>query len=205
MDILEYEDLEEGVFDSIIAMLLEGSLKPGDKLNQLMLARSLNASRTPINAVLSHLEALMIVEKSPRRGYFVPRYPELELKKVLPLFSQNCRNLLNIIISRSVSIRSWREEWNGSISLESANSAVLIYTFIDSLTDKAENRFLKGPLMSQVIILLVAGRIYSADSDETKSILDKSADALGKGNSDAAIQAFEELADFLSTSLFATL
>ena len=74
MDILEYEDLEEGVYDSIIAMLLQGTILPGDKLNQLVLARKLSASRTPINAVLSHLEALMIVEKRPRRGYFVPKY-----------------------------------------------------------------------------------------------------------------------------------
>ncbi len=205
MDILEYEDLEEGVFDSIIAMLLEGSLKPSDKLNQLMLARSLNASRTPINAVLSHLEALMIVEKSPRRGYFVPRYAEKELKKIMPLFSQNCKNLINILISRSVSIRSWREEWIGNESDTSVNSAMLIYSFMDSLTDKAENRFLKGPMMSQLIIILVAGGFYASRPDDTRTILNSCADSLGKGNVSAATQVFETLEEFLGSRLFSTL
>jgi DNA-binding GntR family transcriptional regulator len=87
MDEIEYEQLEEGVYNGIVSLLLRGAVAPGQKLNQLELSAALSASRTPINSALSRLEGMMLVEKLPRRGARVRPYAGEELRRVLRLLA----------------------------------------------------------------------------------------------------------------------
>ena len=205
MDILEYEDLEEGVYDSIIAMLLQGTILPGDKLNQLVLARKLSASRTPINAVLSHLEALMIVEKRPRRGYFVPKYSSAETGRLFPLFVQNGNTLLEELLKSGEKIKTGKLDsfiQKYADPAGSSGAAELLYTFFDIFASLNVNRFLKNTLMGQTVILMVSGGFHSIQVAAFFPVLIKLTRSLETNDRDAAFSAFTNLTALIQDRLF---
>ncbi|MEM7493788.1 MAG: GntR family transcriptional regulator [Pseudomonadota bacterium] len=67
--------LEEDIFN--------GTLKPGDHLNELALSERFSASRTPIREALRQLEAEDLVRIVPRKGAFVAR---ISLQHLLEMF-----------------------------------------------------------------------------------------------------------------------
>jgi DNA-binding GntR family transcriptional regulator len=70
---------EAGVYESLKERIMEGSLKPGEKLNERELAKEANVSRTPIREALRRLEHEGFVENLRQRGAFVKKYSPEEL------------------------------------------------------------------------------------------------------------------------------
>jgi DNA-binding GntR family transcriptional regulator len=69
----------EGVYGFLKQRIMEGALKPGEKLNERELARQTNVSRTPIREALRRLEHEGFVDNSPQKGASVKRYSAEEL------------------------------------------------------------------------------------------------------------------------------
>lgn len=61
------DQLEELVLERI----LDGSLPPGERLNESRLSEQLGASRTPLREALSRLHRAGLVESRPHHGFFV--------------------------------------------------------------------------------------------------------------------------------------
>lgn len=59
------------VYQDLKNMILNGELKPGDKLYQERIAEKLGVSRTPLVKAFQILEQEMIIESIPRRGMYV--------------------------------------------------------------------------------------------------------------------------------------
>lgn len=55
----------------VLERILDGSLPPGERLNETRLAEELGASRTPLREALSRLHRAGLVESRPHRGFFV--------------------------------------------------------------------------------------------------------------------------------------
>jgi DNA-binding GntR family transcriptional regulator len=70
---------EAGVYEFLKERIMEGSLKPGEKLNERELARQANVSRTPVREALKRLEHEGFVENLRQRGAFVKKYSPEEL------------------------------------------------------------------------------------------------------------------------------
>lgn len=68
---VQVDDLPEQVYQQIKDMILNGELKPGQKLIQEDLASKLGVSRTPLLTAFRSLEKELLVELIPRRGAFV--------------------------------------------------------------------------------------------------------------------------------------
>lgn len=64
-------NLAELAYDAIIAGVLDGGVKPGDRLIMDQLAEQLGISRTPVRDALGRLAQEGLVEPAGRRGYLV--------------------------------------------------------------------------------------------------------------------------------------
>lgn len=65
------EDLSSEVYRRLKEMILSNELKPGEKLIQEQIAAMFGISRMPLHQAFQMLENEMLVEKIPRRGFFV--------------------------------------------------------------------------------------------------------------------------------------
>jgi len=64
------ESVVERVYDRLKAMAVGYEFKPGERLNEGALSRSLGASRTPLREALNRLKTEGLLRFSPGKGYF---------------------------------------------------------------------------------------------------------------------------------------
>lgn len=76
---VEFEDLGKKVYKVLKAMIINGEIKPGEKLVQEELAERLGVSRTPLLSAFSKLTQENLVETISRRGAYVKKFTEQEL------------------------------------------------------------------------------------------------------------------------------
>jgi DNA-binding GntR family transcriptional regulator len=75
----EGEVLHTAVAQRLRSLIVEGSLAPGDRLNERELAERLHVSRTPLREALKTLAADGLVEHVPNRGAQVAHLSEADL------------------------------------------------------------------------------------------------------------------------------
>lgn len=68
------------IADQIRVAIVEGELAPGERLNEVHLARQLAVSRTPIREALSRLASEGMVKAEPRRGFYVREFSAEEIE-----------------------------------------------------------------------------------------------------------------------------
>ncbi len=68
--------------------ILTGHLKPGDRLEELVLAKRFNVSRTPIRETLFQLAASGLVETQTRRGTFVTKIGPRQLMEMFDVMAE---------------------------------------------------------------------------------------------------------------------
>ncbi len=76
----DYKPLREIVFEHLRNSIINGELKPEERLMELQLAEQLGVSRTPIREAIRKLELEGLVEMIPRKGAYVA---DLSVKDVL--------------------------------------------------------------------------------------------------------------------------
>jgi DNA-binding GntR family transcriptional regulator len=79
---IESSNLADVVYERIKAMVLEGLLVPGSKINKKELAESLSVSQTPINEAVSRLAGENLIVQRPRLGHFVRDYDNTYLSEL---------------------------------------------------------------------------------------------------------------------------
>ena len=78
-----YKPLREIVFESMRDAILNGVLKPGERLMEIQLAEELGVSRTPVREAIRKLELENFVVMIPRKGAYVAG---VSLKDVADVF-----------------------------------------------------------------------------------------------------------------------
>lgn len=68
---IQYENLDQKVYQIVKQMIENRQLPPGKKIPQEKLAKDLGISRTPLVSALKFLEHEKLIESQPRRGYYV--------------------------------------------------------------------------------------------------------------------------------------
>jgi len=71
------------VYQALLKKLVNKELPPGSKINQQLLSKELNASRTPIVKALHKLEMQGMVENDPNKGFYVHK---LDVRELLDLW-----------------------------------------------------------------------------------------------------------------------
>jgi DNA-binding GntR family transcriptional regulator len=80
---LNYKSLKDHVYLYLYERINNGTLKPGDKINENQLCKDLEVSRTPIREALIKLEDEGYIERLPRRGFVVK---EISLGKIKEIY-----------------------------------------------------------------------------------------------------------------------
>jgi DNA-binding GntR family transcriptional regulator len=75
-DPLRIRSLHHQVQAFILKATYEGSLGPGDRLNESTISAQLGISRTPVREALTYLEGSGLVVRVPRRGFFLASLSE---------------------------------------------------------------------------------------------------------------------------------
>jgi DNA-binding GntR family transcriptional regulator len=70
-EVAQHQTLVERLMDAIQREILEGTLRPGDRLEELALSRRYGVSRTPIREALRQLASTRLVDVRPRLGAIV--------------------------------------------------------------------------------------------------------------------------------------
>jgi len=79
----EFLPLRDEVFNTLREKILKGSLKPGERLMEIHLAKQLGVSRTPIREAIRMLELEGLVKMIPRKGAQVASISRNDLQDVL--------------------------------------------------------------------------------------------------------------------------
>ncbi|ORC35373.1 hypothetical protein B4O97_09370 [Marispirochaeta aestuarii] len=195
MNVVEYEDLEEGVYDSILSFLLQRKLKAGDRLNQLLLVRELSISRTPINSVLSHLEGQMIAGKAPRHGYSVRNYSREELCGICNLFELIGIDILNQVCQLSdINLgRIYRIINTQESNDDNGRSFEFLYKFFQAIVVNCANEVLENIFCSLLVIMITNGLLDSTEWEEHLSFAKDLFSALERRDAKKTIERFSSL------------
>ncbi len=78
-----YKPLRDLVFENIRSAIIEGTLKPGERLMEIQLAEQLGVSRTPVREAIRKLELEGLVIMLPRKGAYVANISKKELIDIL--------------------------------------------------------------------------------------------------------------------------
>lgn len=81
----EYKPLRDVVFENLREAIVEGRLKPGQRLMEVQLAEQLGVSRTPVREAIRKLELEGLVVMLPRKGAYVANMSLKDLKDVLEI------------------------------------------------------------------------------------------------------------------------
>ena len=81
-DQFDRPNLSDELVRAVRAMIVDGRLAAGERINEVRLAAALKVSRTPLREALSRLVAEDAVEAVPRRGYFVKPLSVVELEQL---------------------------------------------------------------------------------------------------------------------------
>lgn len=78
-----YKPLREIVFEALREVILNGQLKPGERLMEVQLAEEMGVSRTPVREAIRKLELEGFVVMIPRKGAYVS---DLSTKDIADVF-----------------------------------------------------------------------------------------------------------------------
>ncbi len=78
-----YKPLREMVFESLREAIIQGRLKPGERLMEIQLAEEMGVSRTPVREAIRKLELEGFVVMVPRKGAYVAG---ISLKDIVDIF-----------------------------------------------------------------------------------------------------------------------
>jgi len=71
LNLQDYKPLREIVFECIREAILDGRLKPGERIMEIQLAEKLGVSRTPVREAIRKLELEGLLVMEPRKGAYV--------------------------------------------------------------------------------------------------------------------------------------
>ena len=79
-DALEYRTKVDAIYEQLRGRILSGRLKPGEKLDQSLLAAQMRVSRTPLRQALLRLASERLIETEPHRSAVVAPLSLVEIE-----------------------------------------------------------------------------------------------------------------------------
>lgn len=145
LEIRNYKPLGEVVFEYLRESILNGNLKPGERLMEIALADQLGVSRTPVREAIRKLEKESFVEMIPRKGAYVADLTAkdiidvLEIRILLEGFASSLA-AQRMSEEELMSLRETLEAFNDAVSRQDRQAMIdLDNTFHDKIFDATKN------------------------------------------------------------------
>ena len=172
-----FKTLKDHVYDYIAEQIRDGSLLPGQRVNENIICENLNISRTPVREALIQLAAEGILENRTRKGFIIRAMTEDDLREVYQvigildgyaaklacnaLTEQDCANMEFYIEAMDLAIKAGnfemyykQQETFHQLYIEKCGNGTLIDTIA-----KSKNKLLK--------------KSYTDDNGEIKEVFHK--------------------------------
>ena len=78
-----YQPLRDVIFETLRKAIINGEIKPGERLMEVSLAEQMGVSRTPVREAIRRLEAEGLVTMIPRKGTHVSEVTVIDIMDVL--------------------------------------------------------------------------------------------------------------------------
>ena len=191
----EYKPLRDVVFENLRGAIVEGKLKPGQRLMEVQLAEQLGVSRTPVREAIRKLELEGLVVMLPRKGAYVANMSLKDVVDVLEIRA-SLEGLAASLSAERITdedikkLESIVEEFENNVD-ESNVEALLkkdveFHECIFKSTNNKRLHQLINSLWEQVYRFRVA---YISDYDSTVNIVEEHKmilDAIKRGDSEMA-------------------
>lgn len=105
LDANSCKSLREIVFETIRTAIVQGNLKPGERLMEVQLAQELGVSRTPVRESIRKLELEGLVKMIPRKGAYVTPLSIKDLKEMMQI-----REALESLVAKLAAENATEEE-----------------------------------------------------------------------------------------------
>ncbi len=103
--VIQRQSLTEQIKSILIERLVDGTLKPGDRLKELQIADEFGTSQAPVREAIRSLQALGYVEHIPHVGALIKTFSPKEIEEahqVREALEGHCLILANIEITKLV-------------------------------------------------------------------------------------------------------
>jgi DNA-binding GntR family transcriptional regulator len=159
--------IRDRVHAALLARIVGGALKGGDKLNELRLSRELRVSRTPLREALLHLEREGFVRSDLRRGFTVGELSPREVRETYPLLAhleimavRNSAPMLPLLIPELERINA-----DFARAKTPARARDLDTLWHDTLMSRSQNRRLAEIVATLRLAIARYERLYMADTE----------------------------------------
>ncbi len=125
-----YKPLREMVFESLREAIIQGRLKPGERLMEIQLAEEMGVSRTPIREAVRKLELEGFVVMVPRKGAYVAG---ISMKDIIDVFE--VRAALEGLAAGLAAVRITPDELEGLERSLLAISEVSLKSDLEGIVD----------------------------------------------------------------------
>ena len=171
----EYKPLRDVVFENLRGAIVEGKLKPGQRLMEVQLAEQLGVSRTPVREAIRKLELEGLVVMIPRKGAYVAN---MSLKDVIDVLEirASLEGLAASLAAERITdedikkLESIVEEFNDSINQSDVEALLRKDECIFKSTNNKKLHQLINSLWEQVYRFRVT---YISDYDSTVNIVEE--------------------------------
>ena len=192
--------ITEQIYDSIYALILDGTYPPGTRLTTKILQEDLGVSSSPIREALTRLQQDGLVDYQPNSGMSVRCYSEQDVCNLFRLMSDMDALALRYALESSLS-ESVLERLKKNTR---ATGALLFDTDIEEwhmlsdkfhtiITDASGNLFLKESLQRIYRHITVFSIKYVSASESRERIQmehERIAELLDAGSNDEAVEAY---------------
>lgn len=141
---------KENAYKQILHWIIDGTLYPGEKLNDTELAEALGVSRTPVRESLQLLESQGLVKMYPGKATQVTEVEEESIRDLLPplavLQALSAELAIDHITNDTIStLRRINQEFTIALQQEDYHSALNIdEQFHQVIVDTANNQYISG-------------------------------------------------------------
>lgn len=148
MDSIKRNTLSQQVLEQMIDLLMEGQLKPGDKLpSELKLMNQFDVSRPVLREALSSLETLEIIKRRPRGGTYINnKIGSSPFRAMLALSINNIPAIIEARMTLELGLVTLAAEKISEEQLEQLKGT------IDSIKESVDNNYGESDKMFHKII-----------------------------------------------------
>jgi DNA-binding GntR family transcriptional regulator len=195
----------DNLYDELLAAIHSGRFSPGERINDVALARELGISRTPVREALQRLKTLGVVEAEPNRFTRVAVIPPETVRDYVVVWGYLMRALIDEIDAKVPAkvLREMKQHATAFRKAVAAGNARKValenFEFFTSLTDLTSNQPLFRTLDSvQHVIRLGSVTLPDwVDIDTLTKGQELLLDALTDGDRKAAHKALDALRTIL--------
>ena len=172
---IEHNSLSEKAYHTVKSFIIDNSLRPGEKIIQGRMADQLGISKIPLIQALTSLYNEGLLEKLPRKGFYVRKFSKTEIneifdirsalemlsvsfltKKITPEIKKNLENFL----------KDFEQAYNKNNSKKYYNVDVSFHQY---LIESSKNELLKTIIENFNILLICYTKGFVLELDESYS------------------------------------